>query len=53
MTEVLAQIALVLAIFLMMFAATPLFILGMLVVTGRPDVVAFLRRIADGLRGDS
>ena len=50
MTDILIQIALLLAIFLMMHLATPLFILGLFITTGRPDLPAFLRRIRDGLR---
>lgn len=48
MTELLTQIALLLAIFLMMHMAVPLFIVGMFVMTGRPDLVAVLRRIREG-----
>lgn len=53
MTELLVQIALLLAIFIMMTIATPLFIFVSFIATGRPDLVAFLRRVRDALGRDS
>jgi hypothetical protein len=51
MTETLVPIALLLAIFLMMFVATPLFIFGLFIVTGWPNLVAQLERFRN-LRDD-
>lgn len=52
MNVTLANIALLLAIFLMMHAAVPLAILGLFISTGRPDVVSFLRKIREGMERD-
>ena len=52
MQNSLINIALLLAIFLMMHAVVPLTILHLFIATGRPDVVAFLRKIRDGLGRD-
>lgn len=50
MTETLTQIALLLAIFLMMFVATPLFMFGSFLLTGHPDLVAVTERFVRAWR---
>jgi hypothetical protein len=50
MTETLTQVALLLAIFLMMHLATPLFLIGTFIMTGHPDLVALIKRFRDLLR---